>query len=114
MDKVQPLISAGKDDEALKALDRFLTIEPTNAEGYFLTGTIYHRKGDEEASINSLKTAIFWKNKHIQSHILLARIYISKGECASAQSHAKTALEIDPNNQEAIGLQKLLETGKCR
>jgi tetratricopeptide repeat protein len=113
MVKIQQLISTGNDDEALRVLRELKTIEPTYAEAYYLEGTIQHRKGDQKAAINLLKTAVYWENKHIKAHILLSQIYSSMGECALARSYATTALNIDPHNQEAVELQKLVGTGKC-
>ncbi len=112
--KAYQLTSAGNDEEALKVIRQVLTIEPMNAQAYYLTGTIHQRSGDQEAAISALKTAIFWDNKVIDAHILLSRIYISRGECGLAKGHANTAINLDKNNQEAQGLQRVLEMGKCK
>lgn len=114
MDKVKQLFAGGNDDEALKVLRQVLTIEPMNAEAYYLIGSIHQRNGDQDAAISALKTSIFWNNSWIDSHILLTRIYIAKSECGLARAHAKTAIQLDSNNQEAIGLQRILEMGNCK
>jgi len=112
--KVSQLMASGNDEEALKVIRQILTIEPMNAQAYYLTGSIHQRNGDQEAAISALKTAIFWDNKVIEAHVLLSRIYISRGECGLAKGHAKTAIQLDANNQEAIGLQRILEMNKCQ
>lgn len=109
--KVRELYAAGRDEEALPELRRILTIEPMNAEAYLLIGRINQRRGDLEAAISALKTAIFWEAKLIDAHILLGRIFIERGDRAQAISHARIAIQIDPNNAEAIALQRLVETG---
>ncbi|HEY0547694.1 MAG TPA: tetratricopeptide repeat protein [Pyrinomonadaceae bacterium] len=109
--KARDLYAAGRDEEALPELRRILTIEPMNAEAYLLIGRINQRRGDLEASISALRTAIFWDAKLIDAHILLGRIFIERGDRAQAMSHAKIAIQIDPNNPEAIALQRLVETG---
>lgn len=114
LEKARQLSTAGNDDEALKTLRQVLAQEPTNAEAYYLIGNIHQRSGDQEAAISALKTSVFWDNKFIQSHVLLARIYITKGECAQAKAHARNAIQIDANDQEAIALQRLLEMGNCK
>lgn len=114
MDKVKQFITSGNDDEALKVLRQVLTIEPMNAEVYYLMGSIHQRNGDQDAAVSALKTSIFWNNNFIDSHILLTRIYIARGECGLAKAHAKLAIQIDSNNQEAIGLQRILEMGNCK
>ena len=57
--KARELYQAGRDDEALPELHRVVMIEPTNAEAYLLSGRINLRRGDQEAAIAALKTAIF-------------------------------------------------------
>ncbi len=109
--KARELYAAGRDEEALPELRRVLTIEPMSAEAYLLIGRINQRRGDLEASISALRTAIFWDAKLIDAHILLGRIFIERGDRAQAMSHAKIAMQIDPNNPEAIALQRLVETG---
>jgi len=109
--KARELYAAGRDEEALPELRRVLTIEPMSAEAYLLIGRINQRRGDLEASISALRTAIFWDAKLIDAHILLGRIFIERGDRAQAMSHAKSAIQIDPNNAEAIALQRLVETG---
>ena len=114
MQEAKRLFVAGNDEEALKTLRQVLIYEPTSPEAFYLIGSIHQRNGDQDAAISNLKTSIFWNNGWIDSHILLAKIYISKGECGLARSHARTAFQIDPNNQEAIGLQRILEMGNCK
>ena len=69
--KARDLYQAGRDDEALPELHRVVMLEPTNAEAYLLSGRINQRRGDQEAAIAALKTAIFWDPKLIDAHILL-------------------------------------------
>ncbi len=109
--KARELYAAGRDEEALPELRRVLTIEPMSAEAYLLIGRINQRRGDLDASISALRTAIFWDAKLIDAHILLGRIFIERGDRAQAMSYAKSAMQIDPNNAEAIALQRLVDTG---
>jgi tetratricopeptide (TPR) repeat protein len=109
--KARELYAAGRDEEAMPELRRVLTVEPMSAEAYLLIGRINQRRGDLEASVSALRTAIFWDAKMIDAHILLGRIFIERGDRAQAMSHAKIAIQIDANNPEAIALQRLVETG---
>ena len=109
--KAREFYTAGRDDEALAELRRVITVEPMNAEAYLLIGHINGRRGDPEAAISALKTAIFWDAKLIDAHILLGRIFLERGDRAQAISYARNALQIDANNQEAIALQRQVETG---
>jgi len=110
--KARDLYQAGRDDEALPELHRVVMIEPTNAEAYLLSGRINLRRSDQEAAIAALKTAIFWDPKLIDAHILLGRIFLERGDRGEATKYALSAMTIDPNNQEAIALQRQVTMGK--
>jgi tetratricopeptide (TPR) repeat protein len=109
--KARELYQAGRDDEALPELHRVVTIEPTNAEAYLLSGRINLRRSDQEAAIAALKSAIFWDPKLIDGHILLGRIFLERGDRGEARKYAAAAIAIDPNNQEAIALQRQVTMG---
>ena len=111
--KARDFYIAGRDDEALQELRRVVMVEPMNAEAYLLTGRIYQRRGDLEPAINQLKTAIFWDNekKFIDAYVLLGRIFLERGDRAMAMSYARSALQLDPNNQDAIALHRQVELG---
>ncbi|HEY0377277.1 MAG TPA: tetratricopeptide repeat protein [Pyrinomonadaceae bacterium] len=109
--QAQKLYQDGQDEEALQLLRRVLTLEPTSAEAFLLIGRINQRLGDQQAAISALKTAIFWESRTIDAHILLGRIFLELGDRAQALSYARSAIQIDPNNQEAIALQRQVETG---
>jgi len=109
--KARELYQAGRDDEALPELHRVVMIEPTNAEAYLMSGRINLRRGDQEAAIAALKTAIFWDPRLIDAHILLGKIFLERGDRGEATKFATSAMNIDPNNQEAIALQRQVTMG---
>lgn len=112
MAKARGLYQEGRDDEALEQLRRAVTLDPTSAESYLLSGRIHQRMGDQEAAIATLKTAIFWDPKLIDAYILLGRIFLERGDRAEATKYAASAMTIDPNNQEAMALQRQVTMGK--
>ncbi len=109
--KAREYYQAGRDDEVMIEINRVLRVEPMNAEAHLLIGRIYQRRGDLVRAISSLKTAIFWDAKLIDAHILLGRIFLERDDRAQAIVHARTALQLDPNNQEALALNRQVETG---
>jgi tetratricopeptide (TPR) repeat protein len=109
--KARDLYQAGRDEEALPEIHRVVMIEPTNAEAYLLSGRINLRRSDQEAAIAALKTAIFWDPKMIDAHILLGRIFLERGDRGEARKYALSAMSIDPNNQEAMALQRQVTMG---
>ena len=111
--KARELYGAGRDDEALTELRDVVRIEPMNPQAYLLTGRIYQRRGELATAINQLRTSIFWDTEHklIDARILLGRIFLERGDRAQATAYAQDAMQIDPNNQEAIALQRQLQAG---
>ncbi len=111
--KARELYAAGRDDEALMELRDVVRIEPMTPETYLITGRIYMRRGELASAISQLKAAIFWDNdkKLIEPYILLGRIFLERGDRTQAMAYAHTAMQIDPNNQEAIALQRQVQVG---
>ncbi|HSB10810.1 MAG TPA: tetratricopeptide repeat protein [Blastocatellia bacterium] len=104
---------AGRDEDALSALGKLLQIAPQDFEAHLLMGRVYERKGDFDRATNALKAAVFWNPKLVAAHVLLGRIAVLKNDCAGAQASADKALQIDPNNQDAQALKRLIEQ-KCK
>jgi cytochrome c-type biogenesis protein CcmH/NrfG len=92
-------------------LRNVIRVEPMNAEAYLITGRIYMRRGEMAPAINQLKTSIFWDKNLIDAHILLGRIFLERGDRAQATAYAQNAMQLDPNNPEAIALQRELQVG---
>jgi tetratricopeptide (TPR) repeat protein len=114
LNKIKDFYQQGRDDEALIEIRKLLIMEPTNAEAYLISGQINQRRGDQEAAIAALKTAVFWENNHpqINAHILLGRIFLERGDLGEARKYAASAMTIDPNNPEAIALQRQVTLGR--
>jgi len=114
LNKIRDLYQQGRDDEALTEIRKILIIEPTNAEAFLLSGRINQRRGDQEAAIAALKTAIFWDPppKMIDAHILLGRIFLERGDLGEARKYSASAMNIDSSNQEAMALQRQVTMGR--
>ena len=114
MNTIRELYQEGRDDEAMTEIRKLLNIDPTNAEAFLMSGRIKQRRGDLEAAIAALKTAILWEstNPLIDAHILLGRIFLEKGDLGEARKYAASAIRINPDNQEAIALQRQVTMGR--
>jgi tetratricopeptide (TPR) repeat protein len=114
LNKIRDLYQQGRDDEALTEIRKILIVEPTNAEAFLLSGRINQRRGDQEAAIAALKTAIFWDPppKMIDAHILLGRIFLERGDLGEARKYAASATNIDSTNPEAMALQRQVMMGR--
>jgi tetratricopeptide (TPR) repeat protein/TolB-like protein len=112
LNKARELYQQGRDDEALAEIRKLLNLEPTTGEAFLLSGRINQRRGDQEAAIAALKTAIFWDSRLIDAHILLGRIFLERGDMGEARKYAASAIGIDPDNQEAMALQRKVTMGR--
>ena len=114
LNKIRELYQQGRDDEAMVEIRKLLVMEPTNAEAFLLSGRINQRRGDQEAAIAALKTAIFWdpSAKTIDAHILLGRIFLERGDLGEARKYAASAMTLDSANQEAVALQRQVTMGR--
>ena len=112
LSKIRELYQQGRDDEALAEVRKLLIVEPTNAEAFLYSGRINQRRGDQEAAIAALKTAIFWDSRTIDAHILLGRISLERGDLSEARKYAASAMNINPNNPEALALQRQVTIGR--
>ena len=104
---------SGRVEDALAALGKLLQLSPQNYDAHLLMGRLYERKGDFDRAANALKAAVFWNPKLAPAHVLLGRIAVLKNDCAAAQGSADKALQIEPNDQDAQALKKLIDE-KCK
>jgi tetratricopeptide (TPR) repeat protein len=109
LEQARKFYAGGNNDEAMIVLRKVLVSEPMSAEAYLLLGNIHLRRGDLEQAVSSLKTALFWDNRLTTAHVGLGKIYLQKGDCLQAKNYAASALVIDAENQDAIGLERQVE-----
>jgi tetratricopeptide (TPR) repeat protein len=112
LNKIRDFYQQGRDDEAMIEIQKLFAIEPTNPEAFLMRGRILQRRGEQELAIAALRTAIFWDSRVIDAHILLGRIFLERGDLGEARKYAASAMTLDPNNQEAIALQRQATMGR--
>lgn len=107
--QARTLYESGSDDDAMAVLQKILSSEPMSAKTYLLLGNIHLRRGDLERAISNLRTALFWDNQLIDAHIALGKIYFEKKDCLQAKNYSASAMVIDKENQNALGLERQIE-----
>jgi tetratricopeptide (TPR) repeat protein len=113
MESARNAFLAGRNEDAIASLGKLLQVQPQNFEAHMLMGRVYERRGDFDRAINALKAAIFWNPKLVPAHVLLGRIAVLKSDCQAAESSVARALQINPNDQDAQALKRLIEE-KCK
>ncbi|MBI1761749.1 MAG: tetratricopeptide repeat protein [Acidobacteria bacterium] len=112
LDRARQLLDARNEPEAILELQRLLTVEATNAEGHFLLGTVLQRRNELDKAVSAYQSAVYWNPRHIGGHLALCRLFLARNDRALALTHARQALQIDPQNRDAVALKQQIETGR--
>ncbi|MFN7926429.1 MAG: tetratricopeptide repeat protein [Blastocatellia bacterium] len=112
LEQAKQLITRKDDTGALAELQTALSNDPTLAEAHYLRGQILQRRNEIETALSAYSAAIYWNPRLAVAHVALAKLYLGRGDRVRAASHAKLALEVDAQNQDALALQRLLEMNK--
>lgn len=115
MERARQLLAANnadRDTEALNELQQVLTVNAGNAEAHHLRGVALQRRNQPEGAIGAFQAALSWNPRLVEAHIALARLYLTRGDRALALAHCKQALELDPQNRDAIAVKQQIEIGR--
>lgn len=104
--------NADRDAEALQELQQVLTSNAGQAEAHHLRGVVLQRRNQPEGAIGAFQAALSWNPRLVETHVALARLYLARSERALALAHCKQALELDPQNRDAIALKQQVEIGR--
>ena len=112
LERARQLIEARNDAEAILELQRLLTVEATNSEAHYLLGTALQRRNEVDKAISSFQSAVYWNPRHVAGHLALSRLFLARNDRALALTHARQALQIEPQNRDAVALKQQIETGR--
>ena len=96
-------IQLGLYDEALKAFQHVLQLNPQNAEAHCELGAVYRLKEKNDDALEAYLRALELPaspQTHGVAHICLARLYHSQGRFVDAENHAEHATAMLPKNAE--------------
>jgi tetratricopeptide (TPR) repeat protein len=108
MQAAEQLMNQKRDIEALALLDTLLKQTPDSGRGHFLKSQIHEARSDYPSAINELRAATFWDPKLVSAYVKLGKLYTTMGENGRALENVRKALELEPNNEEALSLQQTL------
>jgi tetratricopeptide (TPR) repeat protein len=95
------LYLTGRKDDARKALEQALVIQPDNTLGLFLLGVLYDEAGDAARAEANYRRVIALDPGHGGAQFFLANHYWRRGDYASAARHYAAAIADDPRNVPA-------------
>ena len=93
-----------KPQEALKAIEICLNLDPHSVDARVLKGSIALQRGDMETANALARDALEQNPEHLCALTLMGSIYLRSGDIEAARDHALWALEIDPHDPEALSL----------
>lgn len=114
-------VKTGRIADAVKEAQDIIRRDPNNLEAHKLLGRIYLRSlGDMPSgngSNNILKLAIEQYQEivkldpqSVDDHLLLGRLYRLNNDSQKAEGELKTAIQLDPNSEEAVTTLAMLYT----
>jgi tetratricopeptide (TPR) repeat protein len=112
LERARQLVEARQDNDALGELQRLLSAEATNAEAHYLRGQVLQRRNETENAVSAFQSAVYWNPRHVAAHVALGKIFLARNDRALALTHARQALQIEPQNRDAVALRQQLETGR--
>lgn len=104
-------LGAGRLDSAEKEFRAALTNDPNNAFAHRELADIYRRRGNLEAAVKELQTALAARES-ASAHVTLARIYLEQKKPELARTEVQKAVKIAPNYTEAKELLERLQNSK--
>lgn len=109
LDNAWQKVVSNKDQEAMSELSAVFSLEPSNPSAHYIRGVILYRRGEMDSAVNALQTAVFYNPRMIEGHTMLGRIYLSRGDRSMAVAYSSRALDIDPQNKDAVALKQQIE-----
>jgi Tfp pilus assembly protein PilF len=110
LDQGRTLAAAGRDREAVAALQHAIYLSPYDDEPHLILGRLYARGGRSSDATDEFKVAI-WCRETPAARLGLSRAYLDVGDAVAARREAERALALDPNSAEAKALLKKIDGG---
>jgi tetratricopeptide (TPR) repeat protein len=108
-EEARGLRDSGRLGEAVLELQRLLYVEPHWAEARIELADVYRESGEMEKAVGEYRV-VLWDQESATIRAKLAETYLELGNRKEARIHAERALELDPDNAEALRLRERLET----
>jgi len=102
----------GKFFIAQSTVEKYLSVNPDDAQAYFLLGEIFRQRGwenDAAAAINYYKKSVSLNPTFAESHKAMGIIYYKDGEKRRAKKYFESCLLLSPNIADKAYIQGYLK-----
>ena len=106
------LANAQRLDEAVEHYRKAIALDPSYAQAQVNLAGLLAFQGKTDEAVGLYEQAIKKTPDSLSARLNLARLLIQNHRSVEAETHLKKALEIDPNNADALKLMNEIGTGK--
>jgi tetratricopeptide (TPR) repeat protein/TolB-like protein len=104
----ESLAAQKRDQEALAFLEVLLRQTPDSARAHFLKACLHEQRKDYPTAIAELRAATFWDPRFVAAHVRLGKMYLTVADTGHAWDSLRRALALEPDNEEALALQRAI------
>ncbi|MDQ6677557.1 MAG: tetratricopeptide repeat protein [Acidobacteriota bacterium] len=97
LDRAWDLAASGRRPEAIAVLGEFIRVNPNNAEGRLLLGSLLMEQGRKEQSIEHLRAAVRLRPNSEEAHNALGEAYNKFGDTSEARAAFEKAVRLKPD-----------------
>ena len=102
VEEVTELLHEERFREALALLHEIVKKDPTNPYAFFFTGQALYEVGELEPARDAYRAALRLAPKHLGARVALAHVLRKTGEVRDAVKEGMVALELAPNDPDAL------------
>lgn len=86
--------------ESIPHFKKSVELDPDFGMGYIELAYAYQSTNENDLAINNYEKGILLKTDFIPAYVMLAQLYVEKGDGRKAYYYAKDAQKLDPNNKD--------------
>jgi tetratricopeptide (TPR) repeat protein len=110
----QVLNKLKKFDDALKHIDKLITLSPKQAKGYLLRAGLYAMKDDEKKALEDLNKALDLEPRNLLGLMMRSQVHAAMGNKDKAKEDSDLLLRLVPDLPEAILLRSRIAASEKR
>lgn len=106
--RAEALMQTGDLDNALKLIDRAISIDAKNAYYFYKKANILFHREEMNPAISVIETALLLDINSFESYVLFSKILLKKGDFKTAVEKLEEAARIDATSQQVYLLKGIL------